>query len=501
MFSINSYKFWKLPALLIFAFLSSGCEKDSTPGPDKDRYEGTGYKVYVNGEEVRAYTCRVSAVPFNQVWDGYQRPINQTELAYMAQWDLPETGNSEVVVTVKQPIVSVQVNPSWEGIQPRVDGQNVSFTLTGNTPRNFTLEINGTHHALHLFACAPQTDIPAEGSVTYYYGPGIHRPGRIKLQSGARVYLAPDAVVFGSFYAVNASDIRIWGRGTIDGSQLDRGMGSGLGFSGCNNIEIEGIVLRDAPMWCCSLFGCTDVNINNVKIVGQWRYNADGIDVANCSNVQVSDCFVRSFDDALAVKGMLQNNGEPETVFIGDQNVENVTFERCVLWCDWGHAMVIGAETYAPTIRNIVFRDIDVIRTSDVFMDILHGNKAAISDVTFENIDAGIDDHTPEPVFQTERGQTYTDPNRGYVPRLMSISIAPNGWLDDNTLGTVDHVTYRNITVHGNQAPTSDFAGYSSVYRIKDIEIDNLELGGSKATDAASAHLTIGEYVENVEFR
>ena len=108
-----------------------------------------------------------------------------------------------------------------------------------------------------------------------------------------------DAVVFGSFYAVNASDIRIWGRGTIDGSQLKRGSGSGLGFSNCNNIKIEGIVLRDPAMWCCALFGCTDVEIDNVKIVGQWRYNSDGIDVVNSSRVRVRNCFVRSFDDAL----------------------------------------------------------------------------------------------------------------------------------------------------------------------------------------------------------
>lgn len=72
-------------------------------------------------------------------------------------------------------------------------------------------------------------------------------------------------------------------------------------------------------MWCCALFGCTDVEIDNLKVVGQWRYNSDGIDVVNCSRVRVKDCFVRSFDDALVVKGLTQNSGEPETVFIGDR--------------------------------------------------------------------------------------------------------------------------------------------------------------------------------------
>ena len=486
---------------LVFACALTACDKDDTPDPGKDRFNGSGYAVSVNGESVKAYTCRVSAVPFNQVWDGYQRPVDQTEIAFMALWDQPESGPAEVEVTVRQPITSVRINPSWAGVEPRVEGQKVSFSLTGTEPRNLTLEVNGPHNALHLFACAPEVDVPAEGSVTYYYGPGIHRPGRIKLQSGARVYLAPDAVVFGSFYAVNASDIRIWGRGTIDGSQLKRGSGSGLGFSNCSNVKIEGVVLRDSPMWCCALFGCTDVEIDNVKIVGLWRYNADGIDVVNSSRVRVKDCFVRSFDDALVVKGLTQNSGEPETVFIGDRPVEDVTFERCVVWCDWGRGMCIGAETFAPSISNVVFRDIDVIRTTDVFMDILHGNKAAVSDITFENIRAGIDDHTPEPVFQTEKGQVYADPNRGYVPRLMSISIAPNGWLPDGTLGTVDRVTYKNVTVYGGKRPASDFTGNSAVHRIDGVEIDNLVIGGAKATDAASAGLEVGEYVQNVQFR
>jgi hypothetical protein len=39
------------------------------------------YKVYVNGQEVPVYTCRISAYPFNRVWPGFQRPVAQTERA------------------------------------------------------------------------------------------------------------------------------------------------------------------------------------------------------------------------------------------------------------------------------------------------------------------------------------------------------------------------------------------------------------------------------------
>ena len=68
-------------------------------------------------------------------------------------------------------------------------------------------------------------------------------------------------------------------------------------------------------------------------------------------------------------------------------------------------------------------------------------------------------------------------------------------------MGTVDRVTYNNVTVYGSKRPASDFTGNSAVHRIDGVEIDNLVIGGTKATDAASASLEVGEYVQNVQFR
>ena len=39
------------------------------------------YRVFVNGEEIPVYTCRISQYPLNRVWTGFQRPVEQTELA------------------------------------------------------------------------------------------------------------------------------------------------------------------------------------------------------------------------------------------------------------------------------------------------------------------------------------------------------------------------------------------------------------------------------------
>ena len=37
--------------------------------------------VHLNGQPVQVRSCRESAIPFNRVWPGTQRPVNQTEMA------------------------------------------------------------------------------------------------------------------------------------------------------------------------------------------------------------------------------------------------------------------------------------------------------------------------------------------------------------------------------------------------------------------------------------
>lgn len=64
------------------------------------------------------------------------------------------------------------------------------------------------------------------------------------------------------------------------------------------SVVVEGVVLRDAPFWNCIVRGGSrNVVIDNVKVIGAWRYNSDGVDVAGCEDVIVRNCCIRSFDD------------------------------------------------------------------------------------------------------------------------------------------------------------------------------------------------------------
>ena len=73
-------------------FLVSSCmlEKKSKlvtyPAPT-DEPASRDFSLVVEDQEVFVYQARVSAWPINQVWPGYQRPMDQTEMASFAYFD------------------------------------------------------------------------------------------------------------------------------------------------------------------------------------------------------------------------------------------------------------------------------------------------------------------------------------------------------------------------------------------------------------------------------
>jgi hypothetical protein len=452
------------------------------------------YALRVGGKNVPVYACRVSAMPFNQVWPGYQRPQDQTEIAGFAYWEM--TGPVRIEIESKRPIKHVIVRPQALKIKPAVEGNKIVFDL--DRPRQVVVEVNGIQQALHLFGNPPETDIPAKDAPNVrYFGPGVHRAGRITLESGQTVYIAAGAVVYGSIHAAGARNIRIAGRGIIDVAPFERGRGGGaVCLTDCTGIRIEGIIMRDPDVWCCSLFGCKDASIANVKLVGLWRYNADGIDICNSQDVVVSDSFVRAYDDALVLKGL-----KSQKQSFDDRPVRNVRFSRCTVWCDWGRAMEIGAETCAPEIAAICFEDCDILRTTHVAMDIQHGDRAAVRDIRFENIRVEMDALNLPPLIQQQNDEKYDLAAGNHLPRLMVIVIRGTSYSKDAMRGTVANVLFKDIALTAPWMPNSSFDGYDSDHGVVGVTIENLTLNGQPISNAATAKLSIGKHVKGVEWK
>jgi len=481
--------------------LCQGGEVTAYPMPtEESAYEGC--QLQIEGQPVVVYASRVSAVPLNQWWPGYQRPMDQTESAGFAYWDM--AGSVKVEITVTQVIEHVVVRPLSLNIKPEVEGRKISFTLDSLTP--VVVEVNGYHNALHLFPnpvqkevpetitkfctpqctyCSPLLDrIPKSGNPQFrYFGPGVHDIGTLQLQTGDSVYIAGGAVVYGSFVADDADNIRVWGRGVLDGSRIqraDRRLRGGFGcihFRNSTNISVEGIVLRDPDSWGCTLRGCRGVNLSNLKLVGFWRYNADGIDVWNSHDVVVENCFIRSFDDCLVVRSA----------------GSNLRFNKCVLWCDWGKSIVLAVESGAAT-ENVVFENINMIRLSGAAMTMDHSCTSSVRNIKFENVNVEIDEWVARQQMQKSKDEKYvTNLQDKYCPRLFYISMSKASG------GTVDDILYMDIKVYGNTNTLSSFRGFDTEHGVSNVTIKNLQFNTQVVEDAQQANLIIGNHVNKVQ--
>ncbi len=401
------------------------------------------YDVTLDGRKVEVRACRESRIPFNRYWPGRQRPLDQAERAsYLA---FEAEGAVACTVKPKWKCPKAVARPLSAGVKPVVaDDGAITFTLP--KPGCYVLETDGPHKALHIFMESPRS-FPERGGATLSYGPGMHVAGLVRLKSHDRVYIDRDAIVFGCFTGENVEDVKIFGHGVIDGRVCERVFEgcytplqqSCLRFHGSKGIEIDGPILMDSPCWVLACFDCEDVAIRHVKIVGQWRYNTDGIDICNSRRVTVSDCFVRAFDDAMVIKGVPPYR---------DKAVEDIAVERCVLWCGWGNTVEPGIETWAPHFRNVRFCDCDLIRNSRSALNVSAGGSALMEDFLFENIRVEMQtDGLPE-IMQRSDGQKYDSAGRRSFPALVKVDnyqyVKQAGGVP---FGHVRNCTFRRIAV------------------------------------------------------
>ena len=241
--------------------------------------------------------------------------------------------------------------------------------------------------------------------------------------------------------------------------------------------------------------------------------------MCNTQNVTIRDSFIRSFDDSMVLKGVKGRSGGARPLAgesYDNQPLRNLRASGLVIWCDWGRALEIGAETSAPEITDVVFRDIDVIRNTHIAMDIQHSDRATIHGIRFEDVRVEVDDANPLPTIQKSRGEKYdphaavtagacagcaTLPGRtDYLPNLLVIIIHPNVFTQDKEQGDVRDIVFKDISVVGKTLPPSEFTGFDATHDVRGVVIENLRFNGQPVTSLAEAHVQVGPYVQDVRF-
>ncbi|MBR5308411.1 MAG: hypothetical protein IKU43_06545 [Clostridia bacterium] len=482
------------------------------------------YKIKINGKEYLPDTARVSAYPFNRRWPGHQRSIDQTELVNFLNLETDEALSFEI--TPKIPFDKVEIRPKSLGIKPEItaDGR-ILFTLP--KAAYFTVEPYGRQNALHIFADTLAVyDIDKNSPDVIYFGKGEHDVGMIELKSNQTLFIDEGAVVYACIRAYDAENIKILGRGILDNSRNKEKILFEVNAENnssavnnakrlhtiqpeyCTNVTIEGITIRDSLVYNIKPVGCTNIDIRNVKIIGNWRYNSDGIDMHNCIGVYIGNCFLRTYDDCICVKGFdlffeadiekaireaMYHGGKAYDVF------RDVVVENCVLWNDWGKSLEIGAETKAEEIYNIEFRNCDIIHVTGPVLDCYNVDWADCHDITYHDINVEYDDIIPCSVIQTSDSHKYeiTDPD--YSPALCSAVVQHHFEYSKGStrLGKNRRITFENINLYGRQTPKLIFKGSDEEHKCSDITVKNIFQNGKKI-EITDFYTEINEFTENI---
>ena len=320
----------------------------------------------------------------------------------------------------------------------------------------------------------------------------------LRVYSGQTVYLADGAVLRCKIQGDNVSNVRITGRGIIDGSTFERNPNKGtvtvpIEFNRCNNVTVENVVLNDPAGWCVQYYFVTDGKIDNVRILSS-RSNGDGVSLQSCQNIEVSRVFARTWDDCLVVKNypLWSNRAQHGTT-------KNITFEYCTLWADLAQCMEVGYETVGAIMEDITFNNVTVLHAMHKpVMSIHNGNNANVKRVKFTNIT----------VEDASMGLGDAGSNR----QLLDITVAYSPtWSDGHTvtsLGSVDGVTVFNVWVYSAKTPIEyriigsqdkRSAYFGSAHFAKNVTITGVKVGTVVQTED-SAKITVNEYSSAIKF-
>lgn len=470
------------------------------------------FSVFVNGIPVNVESVRCSAMPVNIRWPGHQRDIDQTEICGMARFDF--IGKTEVVIDTDREFKTVKVRPLSREIVPQIDDRRIRFTI--DRPGFFSVELDDYHCNLHLFADEPvdYTEILREKNVLKF-GPGEHEAGVIELKSGDAVYLDSKAVVYGRIIAKDADDIAIVGRGILDGSRVkeepiaispelaaeQRRKGfaitnvrryNAIKLEFCDRVTIDGIVIRDSPLYNIRPICCRDISIRHVKIIGSWRYNTDGIDMHNCERVRLSDCFLRTFDDSICIKGFDYGMNEADMLHDGYRHdvFRDTVIERCTVWCDWGRQLEFGAETRAEEITDIHFRDCDLIHGIMTACELQNCDYADIHDVSFDNIRIEMDEcHRPVVFSETASACPAEETEYQRYAFASVIHVVPEYSKEGNRRGKNRNILLRDISINAPFFPAFGLQDFDAEHCTTGIEVNNIRLNGMDVTEEVRAKL------------
>jgi hypothetical protein len=354
------------------------------------------------------------------------------------------------------------------------------------------------------------------GRLVFYVG--RYLTGTIQLKSNVIIHLEEGATLLGStniydyniegprfsslVTAYQAENIGLTGKGVIDGQgrdlayalldQVQKGVlkdelandrpalrrPKGIYFRECKNVEISGIMVKNAAEWVVVCDQCENLKIDRITVDSKAFWNNDGIDIVDCKDVVISNSFIDSSDDAICFK-----SHDPSKL-CENVVVRNNVARSSANGIKFGTVTSGGYKNFKIVNNKIydTFRSAITIATPDggaidnIFVDSLFayntgnaiylrigarwnkGRTGTMNNITIQNMYCEI------PATKPDAGREYEGPIEDLPRNISPASIVglPGQYISNVTLRNI------RIVVPGNSNPTYAYRG------IKPADLDSI---------------------------
>lgn len=452
------------------------------------------YRVFINKQEVFVYDSPVPA-------------------AYCS-FDM--NSEVEIVIKVNRDVKWVDVRPLAAGVIPLFKDSTIRIYL--KRPMQLSIELNGSiKMPLFIFANSFEKNIPSKNdpNVLFFEAGKMYHPGILILKDNQTLYIEGGAFVIAVIKADDAKNIRICGRGVIDGTYsgnfVDKLIMAGefpysnkemrgkyhrlVELRDCENVIVEGITLHNSTSWDVVPLHCNKVKIDNIKIVSD-NASDDGIDIVRSRNVLIENCFIRTKDDCIAIKTLMD--------YPKSEGVDSVLVRRCIFWnAAWGNGLELGFELNSFEVKNIRFIDNDIIHVeAGAAISIHNAGTATVSNIIFENI--RIEDVRQKlfdlAIFRSQYSDDGTHDNLEREKLYLNgawdgvLSVPPNEReAHAKFRGHIQNVLLKDIQIIDGGLPFSIFYGSDNDHKVEQVTIKNLTVYGKRITSLKNAKV----YLEN----
>lgn len=276
----------------------------------------------------------------------------------------------------------------------------------------------------------------------------------------------------GIICGVNAEDVVIYGRGTINGNATRETWWKNVKaiqdvfrprlffINHCKNVILQGVTFCNSPSWTLHPYFSDDLRFLDLTVKNPSDSpNTDGLDPESCKNVEILGVRFSLGDDCIAVKsGKIYMGKKYKTPS------ENIHIRQCLM--EDGHGAVTLGSEMAGGVVNLTVEDC-IFRQTDRGLRIKtrrgRGKDAILSNITFRNLTL---DHVMTPLVVNSF--YFCDPD-GKTPYVQSRDPYP---VDDRT-PSIKKMVFENMDCTNCHVAAAFFDGLPE-QKIEEIVMRNI---------------------------